>query len=604
MQPALIAVAGPLNGERFLLDEDLTSVGRVSENRIAINDLSVSRRHCVIARQGEAYLLRDLDSHNGTFVNGVPVEERYLEEGDRIDVGDCSFLFRLDGGRISEHRTPVVMDEGRSGLLTRFELKTPWALELAALLKVTTTVVLLENIYRSRGAPAQAVLEQQLFSLIFEIVPCDSGVVFLADEDEGQQVLCSGQRQEGSGPLPVKSDLLDEALDKGEPVAGSDDGGAALAVPMSLGGRVVGALYLASANPARKFLEREVQVLTPLANICGLALHHARELEFLEAENRQLRSSGIEHSMIGESERMRRLLQMISRVAQGNSTVLIRGESGTGKELVARAIHRNSARAGNAFVAINCAAVTDTLLESEFFGHEKGSFTGAVGLKKGKLETADGGTVFLDEIGELAPGLQAKLLRVLQEHEFERVGGNKTIKVDIRIITATNRDLEAAIKAGVFRQDLYYRLNVLTLETPSLRDRREDILPLAAWFAQRFAKLTGRHVRGLSERTRACLLAYDWPGNVRELENAIERAVVLGSTDMILAEDLPDAVVESEPVRAVSGSFHDTVRETKKQLIVNALEKAGGNFTEAAKLLDLHPNYLHRLATQLHLRHK
>ena len=209
--------------------------------------------------------------------------------------------------------------------------------------------------------------------------------------------------------------------------------------------------------------------------------------------------------------------------------MLIRGESGTGKELVARAIHRNSPRAGKPFVAINCAAVTETLLESEFFGHEKGSFTGAVAIKKGKLEAADGGTVFLDEIGELAPGLQAKLLRVLQEHEFERVGGTKTIKVDIRVIAATNRDLEAAISAGAFRQDLYYRLNVLTLETPSLRDRREDIPPLAAWFAQRFAKLTGRRIRGLSERTRACLLAYDWPGNVRELENAIERAVVLGS---------------------------------------------------------------------------
>ena len=606
MQPALIAVAGPLNGERFPIDEEPISLGRVSENRIPINDLSVSRRHCVVVRQGEAFLLRDLDSHNGTFVNGVPVDERYLEDGDRIDVGDSSFLFRLDGAEIPEHRTPVVLDTGRSALLTHFELKTPWALELAALLKVTTTVVLLENLYRSRGAPAQAALEQQLFSLIFEISPCDFGVILLDDEGEGQQALCSARREDAQPEdLPINSKLLDEALERQEPLAGSDEAGAALAVPMILADRVVGALYLASCNPARKFLEREVQVLTALAGIAALALHHARELEFLEAENRQLRSdTGIEHSMIGESERMRKLLQMISRVAQGSSTVLIRGESGTGKELVARAVHRNSPRAGKPFVAINCAAVTETLLESEFFGHEKGSFTGAVGLKKGKLESADGGTVFLDEIGELAPGLQAKLLRVLQEHEFERVGGTKTIKVDIRVIAATNRDLEAAIKAGGFRQDLYYRLNVLTLETPSLRDRREDIAPLAAWFAQRFAKLTGRRIRGLSDRARACLLAYDWPGNVRELENAVERAVVLGSADMILAEDLPDAVVESEPVKTASGSFHEAVRETKKQLILNALDQASGNVTEAAKLLDLHPNYLHRLVTQLQLRHK
>jgi transcriptional regulator with PAS, ATPase and Fis domain len=172
------------------------------------------------------------------------------------------------------------------------------------------------------------------------------------------------------------------------------------------------------------------------------------------------------------------------------------------------------------------------------------------------------------------------------------------------VIAATNRDLEQAIREGRFRQDLYYRLNVVSLETPPLRERREDICLLAASFAQRFGKATGRHIRGLSERARACLLAYDWPGNVRELENAIERAVVLGSTDLILAEDLPDAVVESQPARALAGSFHDSVRDTKKQLILNALEEAGGNFTEAARLLDLHPNYLHRLATQLQLRRK
>jgi Nif-specific regulatory protein len=372
-----------------------------------------------------------------------------------------------------------------------------------------------------------------------------------------------------------------------------------------LAGRVSGVLYLASDDASPELSDSDNEVLTAFAGIAAMALHHAREREFLEAENLRLRSEGaLEHGIIGEIDAVRRLCQMISRVAAGNSTVLIRGESGTGKELVARAIHRNSSRAARPFVAINCAAVTETLLESEFFGHEKGAFTGAIAQKKGKLEVASGGTVFLDEIGELAPGLQAKLLRVLQEHEFERVGGTRTVHVDIRVIAATNRDLEAAMRAGTFRPDLFYRLNVLAVDTPPLRERPEDIPQLAAFFGQRFAKTAGRHVRGLSDRARACLLAYDWPGNVRELENAIERAVVLGTTDLLLAEDLPDAVVEAEPPQPAIGSYHAAVRDAKRRLIVDALDRTNGNFTEAARLLELHPNYLHRLVTQLHLRRR
>jgi Nif-specific regulatory protein len=283
--------------------------------------------------------------------------------------------------------------------------------------------------------------------------------------------------------------------------------------------------------------------------------------------------------------------------------VLISGESGTGKELVARAIHRNSGRANKPCVAINCAALADTLLESELFGHEKGAFTGAVVQKKGKLEVAEGGTVFLDEIGELAPLLQAKLLRVLQEREFERVGGTRTIKLDVRLITATNRDLEEEVKAGRFREDLYYRLNVVSLRMPSLKDRRSDISLLASYFAAKFAKRSNRAILGISPQARACLMNYDWPGNVRELENAIERAVVLGSTELILPEDLPESILEkAEPAAISINAFHDAVRENKKQLIANAIEQAHGSYTEAARLLGLHPNYLHRLVRNLNLR--
>jgi len=266
--------------------------------------------------------------------------------------------------------------------------------------------------------------------------------------------------------------------------------------------------------------------------------------------------------------------------------VLIRGESGTGKELVARAIHQNSPRSQNAFIAINCAVLSETLLESELFGHERGAFTGAIAQKKGKLEVANGGTVFLDELAELAPTLQAKLLRVLQEREFERVGGTRAIKVDIRLIAATNSDLEKTIKAGAFREDLYYRLNVLSLTMPPLRDRREDIPLLAGYFALRISKKSGRSVKGISAEARKCLVQYEWPGNVRELENAIERAVVLGTTELIQPEDLPEALLEKEAVPGVQVTeYHQAIKEAKRQLVLKAFQEAAGNYAQTARLL-------------------
>jgi Nif-specific regulatory protein len=300
---------------------------------------------------------------------------------------------------------------------------------------------------------------------------------------------------------------------------------------------------------------------------------------------------------------MKSVYQMISKVAPSDSTVLILGESGTGKELAARAIHRSSPRADKPFIAINCAGLSETLIESDLFGHEKGAFSGAVAQKKGRFEIADGGTVFLDELGELPLPLQAKLLRVLQTREFERVGGTRSIKVDIRLIAATNRDLEAAIKNGGFRSDLYYRLNVVSLTMPALSDRRDDILLLAHYFAVKYGQKCKRQLKGLTPAAKALLVGYDWPGNVRELENAIERAVVLGSTGMIQPEDLPEALHENAVgVGVQPTNFHAAAREAKKQIILNALEQTGGNYTHAAKLLAIHPNNLHRLLRNLGLK--
>src|ERR1700758_636831 len=259
---------------------------------------------------------------------------------------------------------------------------------------------------------------------------------------------------------------------------------------------------------------------------------------------------------------MKEIYQFLAKVAPSESTVLITGESGTGKELAARALHRNSPRGGKPFVAINCAAIPETLLETDLFGHERGAFTGAVAQKKGRLEIANGGVVFLDEIGELAPALQVKLLRVLQEREFERVGGTQTIKVDIRLIAATNRDLNEAVRRGEFRQDLYYRLAVVKLTMPSLRERKEDIPMLTRHFVQKYAKRCKVKAKPVSREAMAALVHYDWPGNVRELENAIERALVMGSSDIVLLEDLPDSLREQEPVAEIGeGKYHANVKE-------------------------------------------
>ncbi len=300
---------------------------------------------------------------------------------------------------------------------------------------------------------------------------------------------------------------------------------------------------------------------------------------------------------------MREVYQFIERVAPSESTVLIYGESGTGKELAARAIHNNSLRKDCLFLALNCAALTETILESELFGHEKGAFTSAINQKKGLLEVAEGGSIFLDEVGELPLTLQAKLLRVLQEREFVRVGGTRSIKLNVRFVAATNKDLQMAVREGKFRGDLYHRLNVISLTMPALREHPEDIPLLAKLFALRNAKKCNRERKEISAEAHACLMQYDWPGNVRELENAMERAVVIGSSDFILPEDLPEAVLETAPSSASGpANYHSAVRNLKKQLILSAWDQSGSSFTEAAKILGVHANYLHRLIRNLDLR--
>jgi Nif-specific regulatory protein len=386
-----------------------------------------------------------------------------------------------------------------------------------------------------------------------------------------------------------------------------------ICVPIKTGDRVVGTLGVAFYRGRVPFsMEGGVRILTMVASLIGQAVELCRmvdgEREKLIEEKTRLQSElRIKHSLenvIGQSDKMKEIFETVHRVAPTKATVFLRGESGTGKELIARAIHYNSPRAKGPFIKINCTALPETLLESELFGHEKGSFTGATHERKGRFELADGGTIFLDEIGDIPVSTQMKLLRVLQEKRFERLGSSRTISVDVRIIAATNQDLEKAVKEGSFREDLYYRLNVIPIFLPPLRERREDIPLLVEYFLQRFNEENKKGVR-ISDEAMRLVLEYPWPGNVRQLENCIERLVIMTDEETIRVEDLPyeirafnrDLIGQSHGSSKLerktrSLSLPKTVEEIERERIIEALQKCGWVKSRAATLLEISPRQI------------
>ncbi len=621
MNPRLTAISGRLKGNVFTFEDLPVVIGRETSATLCVADASVSRRHSQIEREAEHFVIEDLESLNGTFVNDVPVKRRKLQHGDRVRIGDSQFIFLTHEADMNSS-SEVRFEEGQviTGSTLQFRFNDAlyvMARDLSALMKISTTINAIRGLEK---------LQKTLLDLLFEVVPAERGVVLLTDHGaEGEEPVFGSvfglDRERGQdASIKVSSKVTRWVLKHRESILitnqaeadnfGSSDSlvadqpASVMCVPLIMLDRSLGVIYLDTTELDTPFDQDHLQLVSAISAITAVAIENARHFEWLVSENQRLIADfNIEHNLVGESPPIREVLQFISKVAPTDSTVLLSGESGTGKELAARAIHLNSKRADKTFMAVNCAALAESLLESELFGHEKGSFTGALTQKKGRLEIADGGTVFLDEIGELSPALQVKLLRVLQEREFERVGGTRPIKVDIRLITATNKNLEESIANGTFRQDLYYRLNVVNLEMPPLRERPEDIPLLSNYFAAKYAERCNRRIIGIAAEAQARLASYDWPGNVRELENAIERAVVLGATDRILLEDLPESILESEPAPTTPGTkYHEAVAGTKRQIILSAMQQAKGSYTEAAKLLGVHPNYLHRLVRNLNLK--
>ena len=663
MAPRLIAISSPVKGAVFELTENEVSLGRDSSNTFHLNDLSVSRHHSLITRQSNQvakeavpceetskslsadketrderssasleqleFTLLDLESYNGTFVNGVPVHQQKLAHGDQIALGDVVLLFLLHE---PEAGTTPPVQVGESDLITRSTVRLRredalylhpeklaadvprsdrLARDLSTLLRISSSIGTLRTVSE---------LSAYLLEAIREITPAERIVIALTGQNGDELTSTTGWSLLKGADDSIKPSraitsqvqreriaLLSNDIVQNEGLAHRPSLVEAnvcsvVCVPLVVFDKALGVIYLDTSNQSSRFDENQLQLLTGIAGIAAVAFENARNVESLQHENERLHQEiKLEHQLIGESEPLRAVLQLIGRVAPTDSTVLIRGESGTGKELAARAIHLNSTRATKPFVAINCATLTETLIESELFGHEKGAFTGAIALKRGKLEIADGGTVFLDEVAELTPLIQAKLLRVLQEREFERLGGTRPIKVDVRIITATNQHLEDAIKAKKFREDLYFRLNVVAIVMPALRDRRDDIPLLANYFVSIYSKKCKRKLRGVAEDARKLLQQYDWPGNVRELENAIESAVVLGTDELITADDLPERLMETAPSESAIG-YHQAVTEAKRELVIKAVRQANGNYSQAAKALGIHPNNLHRLIKTLNVK--
>jgi transcriptional regulator with GAF, ATPase, and Fis domain len=610
MVPKLIAVAGPLRGMVFDLNTSDTVIGRDPANSISLADKSLSRKHCLFRQDDDEVLVVDLESHNGTFVNDVPVKEHVLSHGDRVRVGRSHFLVLL---REEEQPSPSDQvefenDELLTMSVTKFRVEDAlysMAKDLNILTKVSSILSSIASFESLRSG---------LLNTLFEIVPAERGVIVLSERgvEETASVYAINKQDQSAGTIRISRTVANQVLTEGTAIlsnevsrnpafANADSLIASqvrslLCVPLILSGRVTGFIYLDTNRKRADFDEGHLRLMIIIGGVAAGALARAAETERLEIENRRLKSElRAGRTIVGESQPIRVVHAFIAKVAPHDSTVLILGESGTGKELVAREIHNASKRAAGPFVALNCASLNEALLESDLFGHEKGAFTGAITAKKGKLEVASGGTIFLDEVAEMSPSVQAKLLRVLQNYEFERVGSTRSTRSDVRVIAATNRDLKEAVRLGTFREDLYYRLNVVRVMMPSLRERREDITLLAKYFIARFAEKCKRTVFGLSTQVNKCLRAYDWPGNVRELENVIERAIVLGSSENIETEDLPEEIRDAAANVEDASDYQSLVKKAKQHILLNAIQSSGRNYAQAARSLGVHPNNLHRL---------
>jgi len=548
-----VVIEGPDLGLEFELPLRGGGIGRGEGNVVQLSDLAVSRNHCSVELRDGHLTLLDKSSRNRTLVNGKPVSAHPLEGGDEVSIGKTRLAYLPADGGVAVMRQPlpsrVTMEVG-SGELIRAataglaKLRTPGqtaTFEDRARRHLASLATLGNSLGAASDQPSlgRASCQAALLALA-----ADRAFLLLRDNGGRMTPTAAAVSQNASGgtQLSLSREVTDKVVADGKAIAlepdDSDRAGVAAPLVSFPDERVIGMLY-ADRLGAEAWDQVDVMAATCLAQLISAAMASLAAREVLSAENRELQEQLGGREFVGSSARAVAVLGFVNKVGPSDATVLLTGESGSGKEMVARAVHKASRRNGGPFVAVNCAALTETLIESELFGHEKGAFTGATDRKLGRFETADKGTLFLDEVGELPLNCQTKFLRVLEEQMFERVGGTRSISVDVRVVAATNRDLAEMVRRGAFREDLYYRLSVIHTVVPPLRERRDDIPELAEYFLHRLKSQVGRRISGFAPEAMRALVAHSWPGNVRELKNAVERAIVLGDGDLIRSADLP-----------------------------------------------------------------
>ncbi len=591
-------------------DDEGIVVGRDAAADIVLSDGAVSRFHARFCLREDGWHVVDLGSSNRTFVNGDPVRESLLAPGDHIGIGDCELQFVDEIDRVTQ-------PDAQTQVVRRLRSESHDGDELRA-------AGVLSALYQlSQGLSGQtqdlAIVEQGI-RLLVDKLDADRGAVLLLD---GDQLLCRAACSRGDQVLRgfvLSQTIYQELMQTREAVLSQDttvderfaarqsvvgeEIRSILAAPIPLGGVIAGILYLDRLQGRQgPFQTEDLYGAAVAAQFIGAAMQAGAALGGLERERETLVKTLIDtHPIIGQSPAIERVREFIRRAAPTESTVLIRGDTGTGKELVARGLHYQSPRRGAPFAALNCAAIPESLVESELFGHEKGAFTGADHRKLGRFEAADGGTVFLDEIGELPLACQGKLLRLLEERRFERVGGTAVVEVNVRIVAATNRDLAQEVRQGRFREDLYYRLNVLEVIVPPLRDRPGDLELLIDHFLDHFSQRVGGARKQFDAASRKRLLDYPWPGNVRQLRNAIESAVVLARGEEIVPEDLTMPRAEGEPAASEEGWTACSLQDLERTHIIRMLDHVGWNKSKAAELLGIERSTLYARLKNLEIR--
>ncbi|MCD6459811.1 sigma 54-interacting transcriptional regulator [bacterium] len=603
MDYRLIVKHGPDIGKIFYIEKNRIIIGRDRNTDIAVNDNTVSRTHCEISFLDDKIILKDIQSTNKSRVNNQIVNNEYLlKNGDEIALGQTTLCLEqvkkapvLSNGKPETLSPPTLLMDNR-----RVTIKT-----------ISSNLDLLYNVNSAiHSIRDKKKLIRILLELVFDVIPAEHGAILIYDSDLKKLVPQVGlSRKTGiTEDIHISYSIAEMTFNKKIGIITSDALNdprfsnkktiilrsirSAMCAPIGTVNKMIGVIHLDNHAETGVFSEKDLDLLSVIANQAAIALENINFFQRLNEKNKILQKAmQKKYNMIGKSKRIKDIFAVIDRLSQNESTILICGESGTGKELVARAIHYTSIRKNKSLVCVNCAALNKNLLESELFGHERGAFTGAVGQLKGRFEIAAGGTIFLDEIGELNIESQVKLLRVIEEGKFERVGGVKSISTDVRILAATNKNLEKAISEKLFREDLYYRLKVIQIDLPPLRERKEDIMPLALYFLDKYSSETGRGAMQFSKEASDMLISYKWPGNIRELKNCIERVVVLGSSTVIKPQDLSININNGN--KPVDIESFPTLQDIEREHIIKALNFTDSNKKKAAQILGIQRSTLY-----------